>query len=381
MAMFHCDISVVGRTSGGSSVASAAYASRSRMQDARTGATYDYRRCHRHERLVADLGVSLPEGAPERWRGRPALWNEVEATERGARAQLCRKVEVALPVELDEEGRLALARDIVAYYVAQGMVVDACVHDALDGHNPHLHMQMPLRACNEDGFLPKSENEYLARDDGGNEQWMSATELKAANDAGGSWSKVHKWRKGSERRDLTDAEAAGWQGARRASKAPVQRTRYLTDWNDKAKAEEWRAAMADMENDALERAGEGARVDHRSYARRGLDVVPTVHEGPAVAMQEAKAKQRAEREGTAYEPVTERRRENERIRRSNEAFRRLVALLVERLRRLVAARARMMRQTRAAQRARASPRKAPARAQARRQPARGPARRGPQPGM
>ena len=72
------NISVVGRRDGASSVAGAAYISRSRIYDERVGLTRDYRRCHRHERLVADLGVTLPEGAPERWRDRATLWNELE---------------------------------------------------------------------------------------------------------------------------------------------------------------------------------------------------------------------------------------------------------------------------------------------------------------
>lgn len=274
MGMFHMDVSVASRAQGASSVACAAYIARSRMRDGRTGVAYDYRRCHRHETLVADLGVTLPAAAPPRWRDRARLWDEVEATERGARAQLCRRVEVALPRELDRDARLALARRIVSSYTGQGMVVDACVHDATDGHNPHLHMQMPMRACDDKGFLPKSENEYLVRDDAGDESWMSATELADASTQDPSWSKVHRYAKGTERRELTDAEAASWAGSRRASKAPVQRTRYLVDWNDRDKVEEWRAATAGLCNDALERAGAAGRVDHRSYARQGVDRLP-----------------------------------------------------------------------------------------------------------
>lgn len=272
--MFHMDVSVASRTNGASSVAGAAYVARSRMRDGRTGVTYDYRRCHRHEVLVADLGVTLPAKAPTRWRDRARLWDEVEATERCSHSQLCRRVEVALPRELDRDARLALARRIVASYTGQGMVVDACVHDATDGHNPHLHMQMPMRACDEEGFLPKSENEYLVRDDAGDESWMSATELADASARDPSWSKVHRYAKGTERRELTDAEAASWAGSRRASKAPVQRTRYLVDWNDRDKVEQWRAATAGLCNDALEKAGATGRVDHRSYARQGVDRLP-----------------------------------------------------------------------------------------------------------
>ena len=59
-----------------------------------------------------------------------------------------------------------------------------------------------------------------------------------------------------------------------------------TDWNDKGKAEIWRAAWADYTNRALEAAGRPERIDHRSYKRQGLDKIPTVHMGVAAARME-----------------------------------------------------------------------------------------------
>ena len=43
----------------------------------------------------------------------------------------------------------------------------------------------------------------------------------------------------------------------------------------------WRAAWADVTNRYLERAGREERIDHRSNAARGLDEIPTIHEGAA----------------------------------------------------------------------------------------------------
>ena len=62
--------SMVGRRDDVSAVAGAAYISRSRIYDERVGLTRDYRCCHCHERLVADLGVTLPEGATRAGRRR-----------------------------------------------------------------------------------------------------------------------------------------------------------------------------------------------------------------------------------------------------------------------------------------------------------------------
>lgn len=43
-----------------------------------------------------------------------------------------------------------------------------------------------------------------------------------------------------------------------------------------------------MVNAKFEEKGLTCRIDHRSYERQGLDIVPTVHEGVAVRQMEAK---------------------------------------------------------------------------------------------
>ena len=50
----------------------------------------------------------------------------------------------------------------------------------------------------------------------------------------------------------------------------------------------WRAAWADVSNRHLERAGREERIDHRSNVARGLDEIPTIHEGVAAQALECK---------------------------------------------------------------------------------------------
>ena len=69
---------------------------------------------------------------------------------------------------------------------------------------------------------------------------------------------------------------------RRLEKPPED----TTDWNDKGNVEIWRAAWAAYTNRALEAAGQPALVDHRSYKRRGIDKIPSVHLGPAASQME-----------------------------------------------------------------------------------------------
>lgn len=357
MAIFHCNISVVSRADGGSAVAGAAYISRSKIECDRDGTAHDFTRAHQHEELVADLGVSLPEKAPERWRDRSVLWNEVERVEKKSDAQLARRIECALPDELPEAEQIALARQIVAERVDDGHVVDACIHRSRDGHNCHLHMQEPLRRCDGNGFLAKSENVYTVRNADGDERKVNAAGFKELKGQG--YEKVFKYRRGNEWRQLTATEAGRVEneGFKRSGKTPVQETRYLNNgWNEKERAEEWRSQIATLTNAALERAELEARVDHRSYERQGVDKVPQIHEGSRVRRIEQREQERAQALGIEYSPVTDRARENVEIRRMNS----LLAAMTEELRRLTAAVEQRARRTRrrverflAAQRSRA----------------------------
>lgn len=81
----------------------------------------------------------------------------------------------------------------------------------------------------------------------------------------------------------SDAEV---QGLVRADKHPKS-TRYGRQnpiserWNSEEQLTAWREAWADASNRYLERAGREERIDHRSNAARGLDEIPTIHEGAA----------------------------------------------------------------------------------------------------
>ena len=59
-------------------------------------------------------------------------------------------------------------------------------------------------------------------------------------------------------------------------------------WNSDEQIVLWRKAWADTTNAHLERAGADARIDHRSYAGRGLDEQPTIHEGVVARALEKK---------------------------------------------------------------------------------------------
>jgi Ti-type conjugative transfer relaxase TraA len=155
MAIYHFSAKVMGRGTGRSAVASAAYRSASRLYDERLGRHHDFT----NKSGVVHSEIMLPGGAPERLRDREALWNEVETTEKRKDAQFAREVEFAIPRELTQEQGVALAREFVAQeFVARGMVADLNVHWDIgaDGEaKPHAHVMLTMREVGPDGFGPK----------------------------------------------------------------------------------------------------------------------------------------------------------------------------------------------------------------------------------
>jgi Ti-type conjugative transfer relaxase TraA len=155
MAIYHLHVKVIGRKCGSSAVASAAYRSASRLRDDRLGRSHDFSA----KRGVVHSEVMLPENAPEAWKDRERLWNDVEALEIRKDAQLAREVEFALPREMTERQGIELARDFVrSEFVDRGMIADLNVHwdMAEDGMlKPHAHVMLTMRSVDENGFGPK----------------------------------------------------------------------------------------------------------------------------------------------------------------------------------------------------------------------------------
>src|SRR5690349_6864267 len=155
MAIYHLHVKVIGRKSGASAVASAAYRSGLRLRDARLNRVQDFSA----KRGVVHSEVMLPGEAPEAWSDRERLWNDVEAIEIRKDAQLAREVEFALPREMTQAQGIELARDFAeSEFVARGMIADLNVHSDIgeDGlPKPHAHVMLTMRTVDENGFGPK----------------------------------------------------------------------------------------------------------------------------------------------------------------------------------------------------------------------------------
>ncbi|PBN45373.1 Ti-type conjugative transfer relaxase TraA [Sphingobium sp. D43FB] len=208
MAIFHFSVQVISRAAGRSAVAAAAYRAGERLHDERLDRPQDFRA----RSGVEHSEIMLPEGAPEQWRDRERLWNDVEAFEKRKDAQLAREVEFAIPREMTKAQGIELARDFVsAQFVDHGMIADLNVHWDIgaDGQpKPHAHVMLAMR-------------EVVQREDG----------------------------------------SAGF-GAK------------VREWNDHENVERWRERWETHVNTRLAELDIDARIDHRSLADQGIDLEP-----------------------------------------------------------------------------------------------------------
>ena len=246
MALFHFTVDQMKRSEGQSAIASAAYRSGERLYSEYYGEYSDYTR----KGGVICSDILLPSHAPPEFADRQTLWNAVELVERGKKAQLAYSFEIALQNEFTIEENIALARQfLLDNFVSRGMTVDVAFHEkeTEDGGlpNPHFHFLCPMRPMNPDGTWGFKQHRVYRLDEDGNR----------IRDQNGKF--------------LFDA-------------VPT------TDWGSPETLEHWRKAWADVCNAKFEEKGLDVRIDHRSYLRQGVDLLPTVHEGAAVRAMEKK---------------------------------------------------------------------------------------------
>lgn len=248
MSSYHFSVGHVSRGAGQSATASAAYISGEKLYSEYYGEYSDYTR----KGGVIYTEIMLPDNAPGEFSDRETLWNSVENTEKNKRAQLAYNFNIALQNELSLDDNLDLARAFVMEnFVSRGMICDLALHapEPKDGGiaNPHFHVLVPMRPLKEDGSWDAKQHREYRLDENG-----------------------ERIRKANGEYDFTSVPT--------------------TDWGCPETLREWRHNWAVMVNKAFEEKGIDEHVDERSYEAQGINLLPTIHEGPAVRAMEKKGK-------------------------------------------------------------------------------------------
>src|SRR5271170_1364974 len=166
MAVYFLNIKTFGRANGSSAASAIAYRAGERIQDVRTGKTYDHseRQDVMHKEIVLPTKFADDEMA---WaRDRASLWNAAESAETRKNARVAREYLVALPVELSPPQRLALVRGFSQELSDRyGFAVDFAVHAPRDfpGSDPrnfHAHLLATTREVSTAGLAAKTALEF-----------------------------------------------------------------------------------------------------------------------------------------------------------------------------------------------------------------------------
>jgi ATP-dependent exoDNAse (exonuclease V) alpha subunit len=222
VAVFHLQISTIGRGTGRRATAAAAYRAGERIRDERSGELQNYSR----RRDVLHTEIFLPnqfDPSEATWaRNRERLWNAAEHAEKRHNARVAREYQVTLPSELSAAQRVALARAFSREIAERYKVaVDLAVHEPRpegDARNFHAHLLTTTREVTPAGLGAKAALEISGRE-------------------------------------------------RRRRELPDHRQEYVSV------RERW----ATLTNEALREANVAACIDHRSLAAQGIDREPRPH--------------------------------------------------------------------------------------------------------
>lgn len=258
MSIFHLSIQLIKRSSGRGAVAAAAYRAGQKLSDEQFGLMQDFT----HKGVVFEE-ILLPEHAPARLKDRETLWNEVERIEKRSDAQLAREINIAFPREMTLDEMKECARDYIKEnFVSKGMIADWAIHNGEpEQPNPHFHVLLTVRGFTEKGEWDKKSRSVFKLDENGNKIPMIDT--------------------------VTGEQKVRVRKGKGTEKLWVRENRPVNDWGEHTKAEEWRASWAEHANRYL---NQEHKIDHRSYKRQGIDIIPTIHEGYAARKMEKDGK-------------------------------------------------------------------------------------------
>ena len=234
MASYDPEIPSGGRARGSGGSIHVSFRSGSRAGGASGAAAYGYiTRTNEYNTPDRDPAIyhesdHMPSWAQEDPRD---YWDAADLYER-ANGRLYVSADFALPLDLDRDEQIALAREFAHELTdKEQLPFTLAIHAGRDEdgheHNPHAHLMFSER-----------RNDGIERS---REQWF-------------------------RRSDSARPERGG---------APKSRTFHGREWVEQAR-ESWAAKV----NATLERHGRSDFVDHRSYERQGIDREPGSHYGP-----------------------------------------------------------------------------------------------------
>ena len=168
--MFHCHVAPVSRSTGRSSVQSAAYIAGAKLIETRRGLTVNFSNRENHVPFSKTYMFGIDDAHQLSQEDALELWDKLESFEdelarsrfkdKGAcerflaRANMAKTITISLPIELSLEQQKEILEEFTKENFEQhNLLVLSVIHDST--HNPHAHIQISERelVCDEKGNL------------------------------------------------------------------------------------------------------------------------------------------------------------------------------------------------------------------------------------
>ena len=196
MAIFHLSMTIAKREGGKRSlIAMASYRSGEKLYSE----LYEKTNLYNHRTVKPEAFILKPDYVPNEFLDRQTLWNKMELAEKQVNSQICREVNVALPIELNNTDQRSLIEEFVKdNFVSEGMIADVAIHRD-DENNPHAHIMLTMREVDSEGNILNKRKKIPKLDENGKvieDEYDEIRELTTLN------SMVPIWKK--NKNDVTD---------------------------------------------------------------------------------------------------------------------------------------------------------------------------------
>lgn len=111
----------------------------------------------------------------------------MELAEKQVNSQICREVNVALPIELNNTDQRSLIEEFVKdNFVSEGMIADVAIHRD-DENNPHAHIMLTMREVDSEGNILNKRKKIPKLDENGNPILLENGKIKMVSIKTNDW--------------------------------------------------------------------------------------------------------------------------------------------------------------------------------------------------
>ena len=246
MAIYHLTVKNISRAKGQSACATLSYILSDKIIDERLGKTYyGFGGADR----IMQANTILPDNIDPQMKTASAIFNSLELYDKSSNARIAKHIEAALPREISLENSICIVEEYINnHFSKHGYPAVYSIHSDKDNNNPHVHILVANRSIDPTTHTwakTKTKKEYALDAQGNRIPLLDpVTGLQKIDSRNRK-----QWKRISVEENLMDKKE------------------FLQELRD-----DWAIEC----NKHLPRE---KHIDASSFATRGIDAIPTIHEG------------------------------------------------------------------------------------------------------